>query len=78
MRSILLAGAAALLIAGPAAAQSWHHYRGANQGIPDYGPYTPEANGAYAGGGMVLESPPGYPPPRATRALPPMPVSPPE
>ncbi len=33
-------------------------------GMPvDHGPYTPQANGAYQGGGMVLEGAPGAPPP---------------
>lgn len=30
----------------------------------DRGPFTPEANQAYQGGGMVLEGAPGAPPPR--------------
>ena len=29
----------------------------------DHGPFTPEANGAYQGGGMVLRDAPGAPPP---------------
>ena len=78
MRTIVLAAAAVLLMAGPALAQGYIP-PGCNQrGIPDCGPFTPEANGAFAGGGLVLESPGGYPPPRAVTPLPPMPVSPPE
>jgi hypothetical protein len=30
----------------------------------DHGPFTPEANRAYQGGGMILEGAPGAPPPR--------------
>jgi len=78
MRHMLLAGTAALLIAGPALAQSAIPQGGCyHNGIPDCGPYTPEANGAFNGGGMVLENPAGGPPRRATQPLPPMPVSPP-
>lgn len=29
----------------------------------DYGPYTPEANKAYMGGGVILQGPPGAPAP---------------
>ena len=29
----------------------------------DHGPFTPEANSAYQGGGMVLQGAPGAPPP---------------
>jgi hypothetical protein len=83
MRHIVLAGAAVLLMAGPALAQSTTPPAtvpaGCNQhGVPDCGPYTPQANGAYNGGGMVLEGVPGGPAPRATQPLPPMPVSPPQ
>jgi hypothetical protein len=31
----------------------------------DHGPFTAEASRAYQGGGVVLQGPPGAPPPRA-------------
>jgi hypothetical protein len=30
----------------------------------DHGPFTPEANAAFMGGGMILQGAPGAPPPR--------------
>jgi hypothetical protein len=30
----------------------------------DHGPFTPEANAAFQGGGMILQGAPGAPPPR--------------
>jgi hypothetical protein len=47
--------------AGPAQAQ---HTRRAPETPVDHGPYTPEANRAYQGGGMVLQGAPGAPPPQ--------------
>lgn len=40
--------------------RTWH-----SPGKPiDKGPFTPEANRAYQGGGMVLQGAPGAPPPQ--------------
>lgn len=35
----------------------------------DKGPFTPEANRAYQGGGVILEGVPGGPPPPASAAV---------
>ncbi len=45
----------------------------------DHGPYTPEANKAYMGGGVILQGPPGAPapPPSAVLGVPPPPNRPP-
>ncbi len=41
--------------------------------VDDKGPFTPEANKAYQGGGVILEGVPGGPPPPASAAVtPPM------
>ena len=74
MRRLLFAGTAALLMAGPALAQSTYQQGGCyRNGIPDCGPRTPGADSAFAGGGLVLVNPSGGPPPRATQPLPPPP-----
>ncbi len=71
---VLLALAAITLLAGPALAQSTtghppaprrvNGYARSSDGVPvDHGPYTAQANGAYQGGGVVLQGPPGGPAP---------------
>jgi len=73
MRGVCLIALLTSLSCGTALAQSptTHHTTTQAQpsrrapGAPlDYGPYTPEANRAYQGGGMVLEGAPGAPPPQ--------------
>jgi hypothetical protein len=68
MRTIFLT--ASLLLATNALAQQQtpptptpppHHPTGVKP--DDKGPYTPEANAAYQGGGVVLQGQPGAPPP---------------
>ena len=46
-----------------------HHHHHTGQRPIDVGPNTPEANGAYQGGGVVLQGAPGAPAPtpQATR-----------
>ncbi|HEX3350946.1 MAG TPA: hypothetical protein VHS58_22870 [Acetobacteraceae bacterium] len=77
MRALTLAAAAAALLAsGSAFAQQRTAGAGGNcahvhpvpcytsDGKPiDHGPYTPEANRAYQGGGVILQGPPGAPAP---------------
>src|SRR4051794_2610308 len=63
--------AAALALPGPALAQSVSRNRPAGSERPlDRGPFTPEANRAYNGGGVILEGAPGAPAPEP-RPLPP-------
>ncbi len=39
-------------------------HKATGPGAPvDYGPFTPQANAAYQGGGMILQGAPGAPPP---------------
>ena len=76
MHRMLTLAALAALLAVPALAQTTppHHPRRAHyparaaarapQGTPlDRGPFTPEANRAYQGGGVVLQGAPGAPAP---------------
>ena len=77
MRIILTFAAVAALAAAPALAQTAprHHTRharapharaqpAASTGTPlDRGPFTPEANRAYQGGGVILQGAPGAPAP---------------
>jgi hypothetical protein len=60
MRNVTLLTLAALLVAGASLAQP---RRSAETPI-DHGPFTPEANSAFQGGGMILQGAPGAPPPR--------------
>ncbi|HET7880880.1 MAG TPA: hypothetical protein VFL55_08335 [Acetobacteraceae bacterium] len=60
MRILTLLALAALLVAGTSVAQP---RRSAETPI-DHGPFTPEANSAFQGGGMILQGAPGAPPPR--------------
>lgn len=53
-----------------------HHAMTRNRGMAqpraseeDQGPFTPEANRAYNGGGAILEGAPGGPPPPASAVL---------
>lgn len=53
-----------------------HHTMTRNRGMAqpraseeDQGPFTPEANRAYNGGGAILEGAPGGPPPPASAVL---------
>ena len=75
MTTLLMATAIAL----PAIAKPAHppmhkakHHMAARTGTPgnatvnDKGPFTPEANRAYNGGGAILEGQPGGPPPPAS------------
>lgn len=70
MRGVCFVALMTLLTCGsvsaqPAAGQSatgqtWH-----STGKPiDKGPFTPETNRAYQGGGVILQGAPGAPPPR--------------
>ena len=62
--------AAALVLAGasvaaqPSAAPGTRDQQARQGERPvDHGPFTPEANGAYQGGGVILQGAPGAPPP---------------
>jgi hypothetical protein len=55
--ALLTMFSASPLLAQPVAQQS--------QKPIDHGPFTPEANRAYQGGGMILQGAPGGPPPAA-------------
>ena len=68
MRMVWLIAAIAMLggataVAQPAASTSPPAARSAQTPI-DHGPFTPEANAAFQGGGMILQGAPGAPPPR--------------
>jgi hypothetical protein len=71
MRAMLLAASAALLMAGPALAQSYVP-QGCSGRIADCGP-SPGSDRAFNGGGVVMVNPYGGPPPRATQPFPPPP-----
>ena len=71
MRGIAAVAVLVLVAAGPALAQSGsassmgsQQAQASNQKPVDHGPYTPQANGAYQGGGMILQGAPGAPAPR--------------
>ncbi len=49
---------------GPGAVSQAQPSRRAPGAPLDYGPFTPEANRAFQGGGMILQGAPGAPPPR--------------
>jgi hypothetical protein len=54
----------AMLVCGVAVAQPATHQSAPSYQKPvDHGPFTPQANSAYQGGGMVLQGAPGAPPP---------------
>jgi hypothetical protein len=64
MRQILPTTVIAMLICGSAVAQpATHPSPPSSQRPVDHGPFTPQANSAYQGGGMVLQGAPGAPPP---------------
>ena len=86
MHRIAAAAFGAFLFAGPALAQTPpaparahhpahprpHRATAANPERPvDVGPYTPDANRAYNGGGVVLQGAPGAPAPSPRTPLPP-------
>jgi hypothetical protein len=60
MRNVTLLTLAALLVAGASLAQP----RRSTETPIDHGPFTPEANSAFQGGGMILQGAPGAPAPR--------------
>jgi hypothetical protein len=81
MRKFLAVSVVALFAAGPVLAQSastpyvsgpqpMHAPKGGWPKPVDHGPYTPQANAAYNGGGMILEGAPGGPAPRAMATMP--------
>ena len=65
---ICLAALIAMLISGPVLAQPAAGTTGRARRSPDtpldFGPFTPEANRAFQGGGMILQGAPGEPAPR--------------
>jgi hypothetical protein len=73
-RAIYLTLAIATLGSVPAVAQTPRGYSSNQTSAPqtsrrtevpvDHGPFTPEANRAFQGGGMILQGAPGAPPPR--------------
>ena len=64
MRAISRGGLALLLAMGFALAQPASQPARSSQVPVDHGPFTPEANRAFQGGGMILEGAPGAPAPR--------------
>jgi hypothetical protein len=52
-----------VLAGGPALAQPAGQTSRSVDTPIDHGPFTPEANRAYQGGGMILQGAPGAPPP---------------
>jgi hypothetical protein len=67
MRTAYLIALLAMVSANPVLAQPAAQ---PSQKPVDHGPFTPEANRAYQGGGMILQGAPGAPPP-APQATPP-------
>lgn len=70
MRGFCLVGAIAMLSGGSALAQpatgsatTGQQTRHSYERPVDHGPFTPEANRAFQGGGMVLQGAPGAPAP---------------
>ena len=65
-----VAALAAMIVSGPVLAQPTTGSSNPAQarrsyGPPiDHGPFTPEANAAFMGGGVILQGAPGAPPPR--------------
>jgi hypothetical protein len=64
MKTALAVALAAFLAGGSAFAQPTSQTRRSYDTPIDHGPFTPEANRAFQGGGMILEGAPGAPPPR--------------
>jgi hypothetical protein len=70
MHKFCFVALAAMLAGGPVLAQTAAGSDTPGQarrsyGPPvDHGPFTPEANGAFQGGGMILQGAPGEPAPR--------------
>jgi hypothetical protein len=65
--ALSLAGGAAFGQASPAPAQPVHKRHHVSTGVEkpvDKGPYTPDANAAYQGGGVILQGAPGAPAPQ--------------
>ena len=64
----------------PVLVPAWAQTRQQNERPVDHGPFTPQANRAYEGGGVILEGAPGAPapPPSAALDLPPNAPLPPE
>lgn len=73
MRNVVTIATIVGLITGPALAQTatrpnnagtaQSRSRGSAEGPIDRGPFTPEANRAYQGGGVILQGEPGGPAP---------------
>jgi hypothetical protein len=63
MRKSILVTLIALLACGSAFAQPGGQTRRSSEVPVDHGPFTPDANRAYQGGGMVLQGAPGAPAP---------------
>jgi hypothetical protein len=65
---ICLVALIAMLISGPVLAQPAAGTPGQTRRSPDtpldFGPFTPEANRAFQGSGMILQGAPGEPAPR--------------
>lgn len=70
MREVCLVTLIAMLASGsvlaqPATGSSTTGHTRRSHGTPlDHGPFTPEANRAFQGGGMILQGAPGEPAPR--------------
>ena len=65
---VCLVALIAILVSGPVFAQPADGPTGQTRRSPntplDFGPFTPEANRAFQGGGMILQGAPGEPAPR--------------
>ncbi len=60
-----ISGSVCFAQTSPAPVHHWkHHITEHTERPTDKGPYTPEANAAYQGGGVVLQGAPGGPAPR--------------
>ena len=64
MRATGFFAAVLVLAAGSALAQPNSQTRRSPDTPVDHGPFTPEANRAFMGGGVILQGAPGAPPPR--------------
>jgi hypothetical protein len=63
MSKATLVTLAAILAGGSALAQPAGQVRRSSEVPVDHGPFTPEANSAYQGGGVILQGAPGAPAP---------------